>query len=194
VLGGGDHRRIVRVEARDADPRRRLSRGALEERRGGILGTAAAGRAQTLFLGELFGRGSRRDAGRAAESHVAMLARFSGTSMLGLPGRPATTGSALAADARQRAGRSSDVWAVTQSPATLGVSGDDAMPTNLDLDDKLIDQARRVGHHRTKKDAVTAALREYVKHHERLRIVELFGTIDFDPAWDHKAARRARAR
>lgn len=67
------------------------------------------------------------------------------------------------------------------------------MPTNLDLDDKLINKAVRAGRHRTKKDAVNAALREYVKHHERIRIVELFGTIDFDPTWDHKAARRKRS-
>lgn len=66
------------------------------------------------------------------------------------------------------------------------------MPTNLDLDDKLIEKARRAGHHRTKKDAVNAALRDYVKRHEQRRIVELFGTIDFDPRWDHKAARRKR--
>ena len=66
------------------------------------------------------------------------------------------------------------------------------MPTNLDLDDKLIERARTIGRHRTKKDAVNAALREYVKRHEQLRIVELFGTIEFDPRWDHKAARRRR--
>ena len=68
------------------------------------------------------------------------------------------------------------------------------MPTNLDLDDKLIEKAQKVGGHRTKKAAVNAALHEYVKRHEQLRIVELFGTIDIDPSWDHKSARRARAR
>ena len=66
------------------------------------------------------------------------------------------------------------------------------MPTNLDLDDELIDHAKRVGNHRSKKDAVNAALREYVKRHEQMRVVELFGTIDVDPRWDHKAARRKR--
>ena len=68
------------------------------------------------------------------------------------------------------------------------------MPTNLDLDDRLIDKARRIGGHRTKKDAVHAALLEYVRHHEQLRIVELFGTVDVDPRWDSKAARRRRAK
>src|SRR5690242_12607048 len=42
------------------------------------------------------------------------------------------------------------------------------MPTNLAIDDKLIEQARRVGHHKTKKEAVTAALSEYIAHRKRL--------------------------
>ena len=66
------------------------------------------------------------------------------------------------------------------------------MPTNLALDDRLIDEARRIGKHRTKKDAVNAALREYVKRHKQRRVTRLFGTVDYDPRWDHKAARRAR--
>jgi Arc/MetJ family transcription regulator len=32
------------------------------------------------------------------------------------------------------------------------------MPTNLAIDDKLIEAARRIGHHKTKKEAVTTAL------------------------------------
>ena len=37
------------------------------------------------------------------------------------------------------------------------------MATNLALDDKLIEEARRIGGHVTKKDAVTAALDEYIR-------------------------------
>lgn len=66
------------------------------------------------------------------------------------------------------------------------------MPTNLDLDDRLIEQARRAGKHRTKKDAVNAALREYVQHRARLKILDLTGRIDFYPDYDHKAGRRKR--
>ncbi len=64
------------------------------------------------------------------------------------------------------------------------------MPTNLALDDELIEEARKVGQHRTKKDAVTAALREYVQRRKQLRVLELFGTVEFDPDYDHKAERR----
>jgi hypothetical protein len=63
------------------------------------------------------------------------------------------------------------------------------MPTNLALDDELIEQAREVGQHRTKKDAVMAALREYVQRRTQLRIIDLFGTVDFDPGYDYKAER-----
>lgn len=63
------------------------------------------------------------------------------------------------------------------------------MATNLALDDSLIEDARVAGGHKTKKAAVTAALLEYVKHWERLRLLELFGTVDFDPDYDYKAER-----
>ena len=63
------------------------------------------------------------------------------------------------------------------------------MATNLAIDDKLIDEARRIGHHRTKKEAVTAALDEYIRKRKRLEILELAGTIDYDPAFDRKRMR-----
>jgi len=63
------------------------------------------------------------------------------------------------------------------------------MPTNLALDDKLIMQAQKVGYHRTKKEAVTAALKEYVAHKKQLMIKKLFGTINFDNDYDYKKAR-----
>ena len=66
------------------------------------------------------------------------------------------------------------------------------MPTNLALDDKLIEEARKVGQHRTKKDAVTAALQEYVKYRKQLGILGLAGTIDFDTDYDYKAQRRRK--
>jgi hypothetical protein len=63
------------------------------------------------------------------------------------------------------------------------------MATNLALDDRLIEEARRIGKHKTKKDAVTAALKEYVQRRKQTRIIEAFGTIDYDPSYDYKAAR-----
>ncbi len=66
------------------------------------------------------------------------------------------------------------------------------MPTNLAIDDRLIEEARRTGRHKTKKEAVTAALDEYIKRRKQLGILELAGTIDYDPKYDYKAARKRR--
>jgi hypothetical protein len=64
------------------------------------------------------------------------------------------------------------------------------MATNLAIDDKLINEARQIGHHATKKAAVTAALEEYVNRRKQLEILKLFGTIDYDPAYDIKKMRQ----
>ncbi len=66
------------------------------------------------------------------------------------------------------------------------------MPTNLNLDDKLVDEARKLGEHRTKREAVNAALAEYVQYRRQQKIIELFGTIDYDPGYNYKQARRRR--
>jgi hypothetical protein len=66
------------------------------------------------------------------------------------------------------------------------------MPTNLALDDALIEEARRTGKHKTKKEAVTAALQEYIRHHKERKIIGEFGTFDFDPRYDYKSERQNR--
>lgn len=66
------------------------------------------------------------------------------------------------------------------------------MPTNLAIDDELLEEAVRVGGHRTKKDTVNAALREYIQRRRQAKIVELFGKVDFDPNYDAKQQRRRR--
>jgi len=66
------------------------------------------------------------------------------------------------------------------------------MATNLALDDRLIEEARKTGKHKTKKEAVTAALQEYVRRHKQSKILEAFGTFDFDPTYDYKAERRRK--
>jgi Arc/MetJ family transcription regulator len=68
------------------------------------------------------------------------------------------------------------------------------MATNLAIDDRLIDEARTVGGHKTKKEAVTAALHEYIKRRKQQGIIELVGQIAYHPAYDYKAARRRKRR
>lgn len=66
------------------------------------------------------------------------------------------------------------------------------MATNLQLDDRLIREAVSLGKHPTKKAAVTQALTEYIRHLRQQRILNIFGTVDFDPEYDYKK-QRARA-
>lgn len=60
------------------------------------------------------------------------------------------------------------------------------MAANLAIDDALLSEALKEGGLKTKKDTVNAALREYIQRRKQVKILELFGTIDFDPAYDHK--------
>jgi putative antitoxin of VapBC-like toxin-antitoxin system len=66
------------------------------------------------------------------------------------------------------------------------------MATNLAIKDSLIEKARQAGKHKTKKEAVTAALEEYVRKRQQLRVLKLFGTIDYDPDYDYKRERRRK--
>ncbi len=63
------------------------------------------------------------------------------------------------------------------------------MATNLAIDDKLINAAVTLGHHPSKKAAVTAALKEYVQHHQQQQILSLFGQIEYDPDYNYKEER-----
>jgi hypothetical protein len=62
--------------------------------------------------------------------------------------------------------------------------------TNLAIDDKLIENARRIGNHKTKKAVVTEALIEYIQRREQLKILGLFGTIDYDDDYNYKDQRK----
>jgi len=64
------------------------------------------------------------------------------------------------------------------------------MATNLALDDKLIEQAKDLGHHRTKREAVSAALVEYIQRLQQQSLLDEYGTIDYDPTYDYKQQRK----
>ena len=66
------------------------------------------------------------------------------------------------------------------------------MATNLAIEDALIVAAKDAGHHRTKREAVIAALEEYVRRRKQLELIELMGSIDYDPGYDYKALRNLR--
>jgi Arc/MetJ family transcription regulator len=55
------------------------------------------------------------------------------------------------------------------------------MPTNLTIDGELLEEALRLGGRRTKKATVYEALKEYIQRRKQLKILDLFGQIDYDP-------------
>lgn len=63
------------------------------------------------------------------------------------------------------------------------------MTKYLVLDENLISQAQKIRNHKTKKDAVITALKEYIARKKQLEIVEFFGKINFDNYYDYKKAR-----
>lgn len=64
------------------------------------------------------------------------------------------------------------------------------MATNLAIDDNLIIEAVRIGHHRTKKEAVTEALKNYIRYMKQLNIINFFGKIQMAPDYDYKKHRK----
>jgi hypothetical protein len=60
------------------------------------------------------------------------------------------------------------------------------LPTNLAIDDRAIEEARKLGRHRTKKETVTAALDECIQRRKQQKILSIFGTIGYDRAYDYK--------
>lgn len=61
----------------------------------------------------------------------------------------------------------------------------------IELEDKkLVKEAQTLGHHKTESEAVMAALQAYIERHQQSQIVNLFGTIEYDPAYDYKAQRQ----
>ena len=73
------------------------------------------------------------------------------------------------------------------------------MATNLDLDDSLIEAAVTAGGHRTKREAVNAALSEYIRYLKRKAAIEAMGReepgdVEASPPrtqFDHALGRRA---
>ena len=64
------------------------------------------------------------------------------------------------------------------------------MRTNIDIDDKLLAQAKRIAGTKTKKDTVEYALRELIRRRQRRKMLELRG--NFEWIGDLEEMRRSR--
>jgi Arc/MetJ family transcription regulator len=63
------------------------------------------------------------------------------------------------------------------------------MPTNLAIDDKLLNRALKIGGHKTKKETVNEALLEYIQRRQQKEIIQFFGKVEFERDYDYKAGR-----
>jgi hypothetical protein len=63
------------------------------------------------------------------------------------------------------------------------------MATKFALDPKLIDRAVRLSGARTKKAAVTMALKEFIARRSQKRIATLMNSLVWDEKYDYKAER-----
>lgn len=66
------------------------------------------------------------------------------------------------------------------------------MRTNIVLDDALVRRAMKLTGARTKREVVHVALTSLVESRSRRNLLELAGTLDFAPDFDHKALRELR--
>jgi hypothetical protein len=58
------------------------------------------------------------------------------------------------------------------------------------LDDKLIKSARKLGGHKTRREAVTRALQKYVQWLKQQAVVSEFGKVEYDPKYNFKKQRK----
>lgn len=54
------------------------------------------------------------------------------------------------------------------------------MRTNIDIDNKLIREAKKISKAKTKKEVVDIALRNYIKSKQRQKILDLFGKVKWE--------------
>ena len=66
------------------------------------------------------------------------------------------------------------------------------MATNVAIDDRQLTKALHVGGFGTKRETVNEALRQFIQRRERVDLIGLFGTVNYDPKYDYRKDRRRR--
>jgi hypothetical protein len=64
------------------------------------------------------------------------------------------------------------------------------MATNLAIDDNLLEEARIIGKHATKKAVVNEALAEYIQRRKQAEIINLFNQVEYETDYDYKVQRK----
>lgn len=63
------------------------------------------------------------------------------------------------------------------------------MTTSIEVDPALLERAMCLSGEPTRRAVVTRALEEFVARREEARLLELFGSLDWEPGYDHKRER-----
>ena len=66
------------------------------------------------------------------------------------------------------------------------------MRTNIEIDEKTMEQAFSVSGFKTKKEIVGQALKEFVRNRTRKDLTDLRGKIRFADSYDYKALRETK--
>ena len=64
------------------------------------------------------------------------------------------------------------------------------MATPLNINEALLQEALALDDQTTVDALVETALREYIQRRKRLKVLDLFGTIDYDEDYDYKQQRQ----
>jgi len=64
------------------------------------------------------------------------------------------------------------------------------MVTPIQIDQNLLQEALALSNHPTATALIEAALREYIQRRQQLKVLELFGTIDYEENYNYKQQRQ----
>lgn len=64
------------------------------------------------------------------------------------------------------------------------------MITNIEIDESLLKEALALSNHLAENQLIEDALREYVQRRKQQKVLELFGTIDYEEDYDYKQQRQ----
>jgi len=54
------------------------------------------------------------------------------------------------------------------------------MRTNIEIDNRLMQEAKKIGKNKTKKEIVDLALKTYIKVNQRKNLLKLFGKVKWE--------------
>ena len=63
------------------------------------------------------------------------------------------------------------------------------MLTHLAIEDSLVEEACQLSGRLTANEVATLALHEYVQRRKQLKLLDFFGTVEYDDDYDYKAQR-----